>query len=108
MVRQIEPTEVARKLKSASEKVVLLDVREPFERGMAVILPSIHIPMAEIPERTGEIPSDREVIVYCHSGSRSMVVAGFLAGHGFKSVLNLAGGIDAWSVEVDPSVPRYG
>jgi len=108
MVRQIEPEEVARKLKSDAEKVVLLDVREPFEREMAVILPSIHIPMGEIPERSGEIPLDRDVVVYCHSGSRSMVVAGFLASHGFKSVWNLAGGIDAWSVDVDPSVPRYG
>jgi len=108
MVQQIEPAEVARKLKSASEKVVLLDVREPFEREMAVILPSIHIPMGEIPERTREIPQDREVVVYCHSGGRSNVVAGFLASRGFKSVMNLAGGIDAWSVEVDPSIPRYG
>jgi rhodanese-related sulfurtransferase len=108
MVRQIEPSEVARKLKTDGEKVVLLDVREPFEREMAVILPSIHIPMGEIPERKGEIPLDREVIVYCHSGARSMVVAGFLASHGFRSVGNLAGGIDAWSMDVDPSVPRYG
>jgi len=108
MVTEIEPTELARRLKTAPEKLVLLDVREPFEREMAVILPSVHIPMGEVPSRTAEIPQDREVVVYCHGGVRSMVVAGFLESHGFKSVVNLSGGIDAWSVEVDPSVPRYG
>jgi rhodanese-related sulfurtransferase len=108
MVREIEPTEAARRLRAGSEPVVLLDVREPFEREMAVIEPSIHIPMGEIPERFEEIPRDREVIVYCHMGTRSMMVAGFLEGRGFKSVGNLVGGIDAWSVDVDPSVQRYG
>jgi rhodanese-related sulfurtransferase len=108
MVKEVDPTEVARKLQSEPEKVLLLDVREPYERDFAVILPSIHIPMNKIFERAAEIPRDREVIVYCHSGSRSMMVAAFLEGHGFASVANLAGGIDAWSIEVDPSVPRYG
>jgi len=108
MLTEVEPTEVARRLKTSPEKIVLLDVREPYERALAVILPSVHIPMGEIPERTDEIPKDREIVVYCHSGSRSMMVAGFLEARGFPSVANLAGGIDAWSVEVDPSVPRYG
>lgn len=108
MVEEIEATEVARRLKADPENVLLLDVREPFEREMAVILPSVHIPMGEVPERADEIPRNREVIVYCHGGSRSMMVAAFLESRGFKSVANLAGGIDAWSVEVDPSVPRYG
>jgi len=108
MVKEVEPTEVARQLKAEPEKVLLLNVREPFERDFAVILPSIHIPMNEISARAQELPRDRHVIVYCHSGSRSMMVAAFLEGHGFRSVANLSGGIDAWSVEVDPSVPRYG
>ena len=63
--------------------------------------------MNEIPSRMEEIPKDRTVVVYCHMGARSLLVAGFLAENGFASVANLAGGIDAWSVEVDPSVPRY-
>ncbi len=108
MVREIEPADAEKRLRTSPGKVLLLDVREPFEREMAVIQPSLHIPMGEIPDRSGEIPRDREVIVYCHSGSRSMMVAGYLEGLGFKSVANLAGGIDAWSVKVDPSVPRYG
>ncbi len=104
----MEPTEAARRLKATPDRVLLLDVREPFEREVAVIQPSLHIPMNEIPERVEEIPKDRELIVYCHGGSRSMMVAGYLQSRGFKSVANLSGGIDAWSVEVDPSVPRYG
>jgi len=108
MVGQLSATEVAEKLKRDPRAIVLLDVREPFERDLAVIEPSIHIPMGEVPERLEEIPKDRELIVYCHSGSRSMMVAGYLAGRGWKSVANLSGGIDAWSVEVDPTIPRYG
>ncbi len=107
MVAQLSAPEVAEKLKAERERIVLLDVREPFERELAAIQPSLHIPMGEIAERIAEIPKDRELIVYCHGGSRSNMVAGYLAGHGFSSVANLAGGIDAWSVEVDPSVPRY-
>jgi len=108
MVTEVDPTDVARKLKSTPERVLLLDVREPFERELAVIEPSVHIPMGEVPSRADEIPRDRELIVYCHGGTRSMMVAGFLEGLGFTSIANLSGGIDAWSVKVDPSVPRYG
>ena len=107
MVSQLAPTEVARRLKENPEAVVLLDVREPYERELARIEPSIHIPMNEVPDRLEEVPKDREVVVYCHGGSRSMMVAGFLAGRGYRTVANLRGGIDAWSVDVDPSVPRY-
>jgi rhodanese-related sulfurtransferase len=108
MVAQLTPEEVARRLKERPGHVVLLDVREPYERELANIEPSLHIPMSEVPERVGEIPKDREIVVYCHSGARSAMVAGFLASRGFRSVANLDGGIDAWSVEVDPGVPRYG
>jgi len=88
--------------------MVLLDVREPYERRLASIQPSLHIPMNDVPRRLSEIPKDREVVVYCHSGVRSMMVAGYLEGAGYSSVANLSGGIDAWSVRVDPSIPRYG
>ena len=108
MVREVGPVEAARQLKENPEKVLLLDVREPFERELAAIQPSLHIPMGEIPSRADEIPRDRELIVYCHGGTRSLMVGMFLENHGFRSVRNLAGGIDAWSVEVDPAVPRYG
>lgn len=108
MVEQLTAEDLAAKLKKDPHGVVLLDVREPFERDLAAIQPSIHIPMGEVPERLEEIPKDREVVVYCHSGSRSNMVAGYLASRGWKTVANLSGGIDSWSVDVDPKVPRYG
>jgi len=108
MVSQVSAEEAARQLKERPDEVLFLDVREPYERELATIAPSLHIPMAEVPARLAEIPKDREVIVYCHGGSRSNMVAGFLSSRGWKSVANLSGGIDAWSLEVDPTVPRYG
>jgi rhodanese-related sulfurtransferase len=106
-MEQLDPIEAARRLKERPSQVLLLDVREPYEREMASIEPSLHIPMSEVPQRLEEIPRDREVIVYCHGGVRSMLVAGYLQGRGFRTVHNLTGGIDAWSVRVDPNVPRY-
>lgn len=108
MVEELSPQDVAAKMKGHPDRVVLLDVREPFERRLAVIAPSIHIPMDEVPERLVEIPKDREIVVYCHTGVRSAMIAGYLEGEGYPSVANLDGGIDAWSVLVDPRVFRYG
>jgi rhodanese-related sulfurtransferase len=107
MFEDLDPVEVARRLRERPEAVVLLDVREPYERHLASIDPSLHIPMNEVPERLNEIPKDRDVIVYCHTGDRSMQVASFLGTRGWKAVANLSGGIDAWSVEIDPEIPRY-
>jgi len=107
MFRDLSPAVVAEQLKTHPEAVVLLDVREPYERDLAVIEPSVHIPMQELPDRVQEIPKDKQVIIYCHTGTRSMLVAGFLASRGWESVANLSGGIDAWSLVVDPRVPRY-
>ena len=107
MVAELRPEEVAEKLKEKPGSLVLLDVREPDEREMAAIEPSIHIPMRDVPMRLAEIPKDKEVVVYCHGGTRSAMIAGFLEGHGYTSVANLEGGIDAWSRRVDPNVPRY-
>lgn len=108
MPAQVDPETVAQKIQARPDSVVLLDVREHDERAIAVISPSLHIPIGQVPDRLDEIPKDREVVVYCHSGARSMMVAGFLEGNGFRLVANLSGGIDAWSVRVDPAVPRYG
>ncbi|MGA8542005.1 MAG: rhodanese-like domain-containing protein [Thermoplasmata archaeon] len=108
MVAEVRPEEVAQMLKERANHVLLLDVREPDEREMAVIAPSLHIPMRDVPERLAEIPKDREIVVYCHGGTRSAMIAGFLEGKGYDHVANLAGGIDAWSRRVDPHMPRYG
>ena len=107
MVRELSPDEVAQRLRSDPAEVVLLDVRESYERALAAIAPSLHIPMQEVPDRLADLPRTRPLVVYCHTGSRSLMVALYLEGKGFRAVSNLTGGIDAWSRKVDPSVPRY-
>ena len=87
--------------------VQLLDVREPAEIAIAALPDAIPIPMREIPARLHELDLHRPVVVMCHSGIRSGHVAAFLLANGFEQVFNLAGGIDAWSVDVDPTLPRY-
>ena len=107
MITQVEPSDAARRLKETPDEVLLLDVREPYERSFARIEPSLHIPMAELPQRVQELPMDREIVVYCHVGIRSAIVAGYLDAVGFPRVSNLVGGIDRWSLEADHRVPRY-
>lgn len=85
---------------------VLLDVREPFEVATARIDGALHIPMGEIVSRIDDIPRDARVLCLCHHGGRSAQVAGYLAGQGLDAA-NVAGGIDQWSITVDPQVPRY-
>ena len=91
------------------EDVVLLDVREPFEYEIAHIPGSVLIPMSEFQQREQELDrfKDKEIVVHCHVGSRSMQVAGYLRRKGFAKVKNLTGGIRAWAVEVDPETPQY-
>ena len=86
---------------------VLLDVREDGEVAYANIDGHTHIAMNLIPLRHNELPDDKPIVVYCHHGMRSMQVALFLEHAGFTDVYNLSGGIEAWSVQIDPSVPRY-
>jgi rhodanese-related sulfurtransferase len=91
----------------ANEDFVLLDVREPDELATASIPWATTIPMGEVPERLGELPRDKPIAVLCHGGGRSARVTAFLNANGFPNAVNVAGGIDAWSTSVDPSVPRY-
>jgi adenylyltransferase/sulfurtransferase len=105
-VDAISPLEVKKKL-DAGENLFLLDVREPWEVEMASIAGAKVIPTYELAQRVQEIPKDREVIVICHVGARSMMSAYYLRRLGYTKVKNMAGGIDLWSDEVDPSVPKY-
>jgi adenylyltransferase/sulfurtransferase len=89
------------------DKLVLLDVREPWEHSLAKIEGSILIPLGTLPQSLDKLDRQAEIIAYCHHGMRSADAAGFLLQQGFTNVKNLVGGIDAWSVQVDPSVPRY-
>ncbi|MEW6268292.1 MAG: rhodanese-like domain-containing protein [Thermodesulfobacteriota bacterium] len=91
----------------AGDVPVVLDVREPEEVALARLPGALHIPMQDVPARLGELDREQEIVVVCHHGMRSAHVAGFLEQQGFPRVRNLAGGIDAWSLFVDPSVPRY-
>ncbi|HPU50513.1 MAG TPA: rhodanese-like domain-containing protein [Burkholderiaceae bacterium] len=92
---------------SQADAPVVLDVREPWEVALAKVPGSVVIPMHEIPARVGELPAQRPIVCLCHHGMRSMQVAIFLERNGFDAVHNLVGGIDAWSREIDPSVPTY-
>lgn len=89
------------------KKFVLIDVREPNEFQINRIPGAKLIPLGNIPERVHELDSADEIVVQCHFGGRSAKAADFLGKMGFKKVKNLAGGIDAWSQDVDPSCPRY-
>ena len=98
-----------KQMRDRGEKFTLLDCREPDEVATAHIAGSLHIPMREIPSRQADLEShkDGRIITQCHHGGRSMRVTQFLRQQGFDQAQNLAGGIDAWSLEIDPSVPRY-
>ncbi len=88
---------------------LLLDVREPSEYETARIEGSMLLPMGQLRERFDELEPfrHRHIIVHCHHGGRSMRVTEALRHHGFTQAQNLAGGIDAWSLEIDPKIPRY-
>lgn len=108
MVAEITPEELAQKL-AAGEPVYLLDVRFPQEHAFAALPNSQLVPLPELARRLAEVqpPADALVVVYCHHGVRSLTGAAILAHAGMGPVASLAGGIDAWSVYVDPQVPRY-
>lgn len=105
IVPEISPAEfVARR--EAGENLTLLDVREDWELGVASVPDILHIPMGQVADRVGELERDKTVIVLCRSGRRSLEVARFLKQNGFDAV-NLAGGILAWSRDVDATIPTY-
>jgi rhodanese-related sulfurtransferase len=91
----------------ARPRPLLLDVRENWEVATCAIAGSTQIPMQLIPVRVGELPDDVEIVCICHHGARSMQVAAFLERNGFDKVSNLTGGVHAWAVQVDPSMPKY-
>jgi rhodanese-related sulfurtransferase len=108
MISQISAKMLAAKLE-AGEPVYLVDVRQPMEHEHVALPGSVLVPLGELHRRLAEIrsPDDALVVVYCHHGIRSMAGAQILQNAGFSSVASLTGGIDAWSVEVDPALPRY-
>jgi len=107
MIKDISPREFLER-RVAGNDMTLLDVREDWETALAPVPSAIvHIPMGQIADRLSELDPQRETVVICRSGGRSMQVAHFLSSRGFGSVSNLAGGILAWSRDLDPKIPQY-
>jgi rhodanese-related sulfurtransferase len=92
---------------AAHSRLILLDVREPWEIEIASLPESKNIPMGEITQRFEEISREQTVVCICHHGVRSLQVGMFLERQGFENIVNLTGGIDAWSKLVDTSCPSY-
>lgn len=102
----ITPKELKTRL-DKGEQLVLLDVREQWEFDLAKLNGSTLIPLGTLPNSIGNLSRDSEIIAICHHGMRSADATNFLIQQGFSNVKNLVGGIDAWSAQVDHSVPRY-
>jgi adenylyltransferase/sulfurtransferase len=94
-------------LRTKNGKAVVLDVREPHEYQICSLDGSTLIPLGELPERVNELDTADDIVVFCHSGGRSLQATRFLRNMGFKKVKNLKGGIDAWAEKYDPDMPRY-
>lgn len=103
---EISPPEAAAILKQGAARI--LDVREPWEFAVAHVEGSVAMPMGEVAARAAqEIDPLERIVVVCHRGVRSMRVTAWLRNQGFENAQSLAGGIDAWSMEIDPTVARY-
>jgi rhodanese-related sulfurtransferase len=105
-MNEITPRELAEKMKSGNAPIII-DVREPFEYAYAHIEGAQLKPLGEIQSWATELDKEQEYVLQCHTGSRSFQATYMLERMGFKKVVNLAGGIDAWSGDVDSNVPRY-
>lgn len=117
MIDQVRPADLNAWLEAAraTREPLVLDVREPHELAIANIQTNaeasgfelLTIPMGALVARLAELDPERPIACLCHHGGRSMQVANYLASRGFEKVANIAGGIDAWSAQVDPSIARY-
>ena len=105
-MQQISATDAAAQLAADPDNTVLLDVREDMELQIASVAGAVHMPMGQIPARIEELAKDKTILCLCHIGGRSAQVTHFLSAQGYNAI-NVAGGIDAWSQLIDPSIPRY-
>ncbi|MBN08705.1 MAG: sulfurtransferase [Rhodospirillaceae bacterium] len=94
-------------MRKSGEAHTLLDIREAEELMAASISGALHIPMNTIPDNLDKLPTDQPLVVMCHVGGRSAQVQMWLHGNGFENAVNLEGGIHAWSLSIDSSVPQY-
>lgn len=105
-MQEINPAKAKSMIENAPE-TLLLDVREAWELKIASLPGALHIPMQDVPDRLSELSRDADLVVVCHHGNRSRVVARYLEQNGFDRVFNLAGGIDAWAQQVAPGMAEY-
>ncbi|MFM8558333.1 MAG: rhodanese-like domain-containing protein [bacterium] len=103
---RITARELSQRLQQGDD-LLLVDVREADELAIARFPHALHIPLATVPLRLAELPTDRTIVLACHHGGRSMQALQFLKARGYTTLLNLEGGIDAWSRDVDRAVARY-
>ena len=106
-MREFSAAQLSDYLRQTADSPLLLDVREPWEFENARIEGSILIPMRSVPDRMQDFDPDQEVVVICHHGIRSRMVALYLERHGFSNVINLTGGVEAWARDVDPHMATY-
>jgi len=110
-MRQLAVEELLPLCAAQAPRVTLLDVREAWEIAAAALridgVSTLAIPMREIPQRLAELDAAQLIVCLCHHGVRSLQVVAFLSQRGYPNVYNLAGGVDAWSLRIDPEVPRY-
>lgn len=113
MIDQIRPKQLAAWLRRVTVQgmPVVLDVREPVELQIAPVTPDgftlVAMPMGQIPARLGELDASQPIACLCHHGVRSHRVAAYLQAQGFEQVVNIAGGVQAWSQELDANVAQY-
>jgi rhodanese-related sulfurtransferase len=107
MVRQVTARELSALLESDAPRPQLLDVREPWELAICRLDGITHIPMRQVPGALDQLDPRRPVVVICHHGIRSQQVALYLDHQGFRQVLNLQGGVDAWARDVDTAMHTY-
>lgn len=100
------PVELSER-RGRGERLCVIDVRESLELEIAKLSDAVHIPLGTLPERIVELERDDPLVLVCHHGIRSAAACAWLVREGFSNVTNLSGGIDAWSTDVDPDVPRY-
>lgn len=105
-IEYLHPTDVVARLTQDAPPLII-DVREPWEYGLAHIEPSELIPLSELPDHVHTLDPTRSYALLCHHGMRSEMAANWLAQQGFQHLVNIEGGIDAWSMHVNPDIPRY-
>jgi rhodanese-related sulfurtransferase len=106
-VQQLHVRDLKARLDQPDKTPLLLDVREPWEIQRCALDGAVHIPMGQIQTRLHELDPEKEIVVVCHHGLRSNMVASYLARNGFANLYNLSGGIDAWAREIDKDMAVY-